>query len=338
MLHNIGMTRRDPGAVPIAEFLRTDQALLSHLRNSAQHTQQLAEIRRLYQPYQEANPLRGHNFDIQNPALVGDHVLESAARDRFRHIRPVLEYLIQRREALDLNDVKVAYLRAVKRRFAQTEALLTPTKDEIMHTVRQELSSLSQRSRSQRQLQVYLREAVTFVQSRLQLLHGHTRRLTHDLALVNYVEKELDHLFGGPAPVLHAGRHLFRRHVLRETVDEGTKETLDKRTSSPISAMTDQAHHRDKDMQEILDPIGMQLTDPLARPIAVWRLSEEPLLSRELVQDDLREGLLSQWLSYRERHQPMSLASYYLPEHVRLQPYLYSDEGRRFESARQVIL
>ncbi|CDS00264.1 hypothetical protein [Sporisorium scitamineum] len=84
----------------IEQFLHRDEALLPTI---SQSPDQRAHLTNLFRTYQEKVPLHGEGLDLENAQSLTNLMMNDIGRDRFRHIQPLLAYLLEHHNfAIDL--------------------------------------------------------------------------------------------------------------------------------------------------------------------------------------------------------------------------------------------
>ncbi|SPO29402.1 uncharacterized protein UTRI_04872_B [Ustilago trichophora] len=330
-LRVIGMPQDEPGSESIANYLRRGDSLLPLVRRAPTERRQLMS---LYRNYQNLIPIRGRNLHLEQTNLVSNLLSDDVGRDRFRHMEPVLAYVLERRGAFGVDSVREAFLRALKERFRESLDFLTPTVSDIQRNAEQELRDIASGQVTHDNPNVAER-MISDVQQRIRRTLNRRVRLMNDFSLINYLEQELEAISDHTEQVAGSGRRLLRRAEMPE-------ESLTKRSNPSLPAansiyMDGQAQPTDAQMHVILSPLGMNLDDAHAEPIAAYRLSESVLLQDEDIPRDLESTLRGIWLIYRQQYQPDPAYSNILPAKLMLQRLLGTDEGERFGSANRII-
>ncbi|CDU25437.1 uncharacterized protein SPSC_05330 [Sporisorium scitamineum] len=320
----------------IEQFLHRDEALLPTI---SQSPDQRAHLTNLFRTYQEKVPLHGEGLDLENAQSLTNLMMNDIGRDRFRHIQPLLAYLLEHRQALRLNKVRVRFLKTAAKRFRKVERMMSPTLDDFARQVRLASESRKSDEISNEAYQTILRSIYRGKVLRSNRVSIHSNDMVYDLKIIKRIETEFGDISGPIQRAGEAGSHLVRREVrlYARMDDEEEQPPVGPEPSSPWSVNRRQP--TTVEMGQILSPIGMQLDDEYARPIAVWRLHESSLLFTRTIPSDLRLALRWQWDKYRRafpHNAPINFDGM-LSVQDGIAPYIDTDEGARFGRARRII-
>ncbi len=324
----------DPGAIPIAEFWRRNIDLLAPMRGNERRRQQLAGM---YEQYQQVVPITGRALNFHDANAIVEQTYMSEGRNRFRHMTPILRYLVEHRSQLRLDPVRVAYLEALLGRFRETERLLTPSAEEHANEMLRHARIGEEDFRDVQVVRNTL-HAVSDGSERILNRLGSARenlwRILQDLRFVNHLEKEIEEIVDNPvSPAARGVRRLVPRDGFQ---DQGADASINKDNTIEERAVKEHPH-TDEEMRFALSGIGMHLQDQAARPIASWRLSDAMLLLHDRVPHDLKAVLRGGWVAYRANHPRIPFDHAFLSDQNRLAPYFNTDRGARFGSAIRVI-
>lgn len=350
----IDVPHNEPGGDPITGFLLRNQPVLPTTPWARDQRDYLLSS---YANYQSLIPERGRNLNLLDTALHERLKLEDIGRDRFRHMRPVLAHLIEHKDAIGLDDNRVAFLEALHSRFADTDRLLSPTSNDLGKQTHRATRQYVQGRLSLAGYRAKLRQSEQLMAERTQRSIDNSHRILGDLDLVNLLERELENLSDQPRSlVTQVGRLLPRRVVNSETEHTKPDSSEDKesllvkrvkRRVSQVSVVPEshgvaQSGPTEDDLRGILEPTGMQLEDQHGPEIAAWRWNEASLLDHAVIPADLRVALHRQWTEYAARFAPLpetgSRETASREQLITRIPRFYdTDEGRRFGSARDII-
>lgn len=325
-LDELGMEEWEAGSRPIGNFWRLKQPLFLPMTRTRESLKPLAAI---YSPYQRTYRVRGSAFShsIQNADTLRYELNDGTARDRFRRMVRILQHTVDNAEALRLDRVRVEYLQALIRRFEVAADLLTRMPKEIAHRAplwaaerfNEPGGSSDPLTRLYEVLAKTVLETQQFLTVRLKIAKVNFDRFALDLWFLNRLEIEFDRLVPGAGTRMATGIRWISRDVSESSLSIVKRD--------PTEA----------DMQSTLDGVGMSLQDPSARPIAIWRLSQESLLDQRTIPQHVGRALRFTWESHRRRYVPASIAAHAVSDEARLSPYLNADEGRRFMNVRMII-
>ncbi|SPO28475.1 uncharacterized protein UTRI_04872 [Ustilago trichophora] len=331
VLRAMGMPQDEPGSEAIANYLRRSDSLLPMIRRAPTERRQLLN---LYRHYQSWIPIRGQNLQLEDANFFSNLLIDDVGRDRLRHMEPVLTYMLEHSEALGVDSVRKSFLQALQERFRESLDFLTPTISDIQRSAEQELRNTASGQNMQQHSKIAAR-MTSDMQQRMRRAMDRRIRLMNDFSLMKYLEKELEAISDHAEQVAGSSRRLFRRdEVPGGSPTNRLSPSLPGANSVPIVG---QAQHTDGNMQQILHPLGMDLADAHAQPIAVYRLSESALLENRAMPQYLESQLHDVWLDHRQHYQPGNVFGQDVPYSVKLQRYVETDEGERFGSANRII-
>ncbi|SJX64291.1 uncharacterized protein SRS1_14940 [Sporisorium reilianum f. sp. reilianum] len=320
----------------VDRYLQSNERLLSQIDRAPNHRERLAS---LYRVYQKAVPLRGRELNLQNSELSVRLMMANIGRDRFKHIEPILEYMVANRDGLLLNRDRHQFLKAASGRFEKMSRLLSPTLDDLREQEQLALRAKERGEMTEAGYQLILRAIDSGKAARSQRALIHASRMLYDLGVINRIERELDDTFGPIEQAGEASSHLVRRgtRLQRRRADEAERPLPEHAPSSRRAVH--QRQPADVEMQRILSPLGMDLDDAYARPIAAWRLHEQSLLEGRVLPDFLNVLLRAKWNAYREVFRQLAPFNYggILSMQDGIRPYINTDEGARFQRIRHVI-
>lgn len=246
----------------------------------------------------------------------------SNGRDRFRDVEPVINHMLQNQEALQLNRHRVAFLEALRARFAQTRAGLARTADDFIGQPDTE---------SQREMRLTRWEAHDFAEEPRHILgllasrlHSDTHGSTHftndlhflqrlEVAFDRYVrridqELELENARSVP-------NHLKKRSTssyapYKPAFDDGSVHG--RQTSSHLREFRPRSGGysgnrptgvwREPTLQELAASMGFGADDPTGEPVArFWRLRESIFRPAPGFEESVREPK-SLYSPYQDAH------------------------------------
>ncbi len=333
-LHRNALEPTDPGAIPIGEFWRRNIDLLSPMRGNERRRRQLASM---YEHYRQTVAITGTALNFHDHNAIVKETYMSVGRDRFRHMTPILRYLIEHRSQLRLDPVRVAYLEALLVRFQDTERLLTPSAEEQANEMLRHARIIEENVGNVRAVRAALgsmNDGSERMLHRIGSARENLWRILQDMRFVNHLEKEIEEIVDNPASTAARG---VRRLVPRDHVEEHGAYADKERANLIEKRAIQEQPLTDEEMRSALSGIGMHLQDVAARPIATWRLSEAMLLLHDRVPQDLKAVLRGGWVAYRANHPRIPFDHAFLSDQVRLAPYFDTDRGARFGSAIRVI-
>ncbi|GAC99727.1 hypothetical protein PHSY_007330 [Pseudozyma hubeiensis SY62] len=225
-IYGLSLELHETGALPIATYWSVERQLFPP---SLRSRETLQELQSIYEPYQLAHPVRARAVDIRDDRTFASQLMEAVGRDRFRDIDKVLKHLIDKKDELGLDDVRIEYLQALKARFQYASRVLTPTTDEILDRGTEHIQALRDPRVATDDIKAVLARVSAYVRVRSRISGANAVRLAVDLGLLGHLEESLDQVVQGANLRMTTGRRLIRRDVTQRL----PKESLERRRAVP---------------------------------------------------------------------------------------------------------
>ncbi len=274
VMKGLGIRKEDLGAYPVADFLRLNQPIFPPIPRDQSVLQSLAAA---YEPYQLEHPFRGSSVDITNGAILEHELMSSDGRDRLWNIDAVLKHIIESKDLLGLDPVRVEYLHALRDRFDLASRLLTPTIEEHTKRGTDRLSAIASSERYLEDMALGVTRTMDNLRVRTKIVENNARRLTLDLTLLGGLEDELDRLVTGASTRMVTGGAHIRRSL--DSIDLQRRQTGDDHIDPESSRLAREQRRIDRELRRI----GLTRHEPGAMPILrVWRLDEDLLQPNQI--------------------------------------------------------
>ena len=352
MLERLMMTRDDPGAFAIADFLRRREPLFPSHGVQFRDRRPLAD---LFRRYKQRHPFSGVTVYNDYRRLYHDMVY-SSGRDRFRDIQPIIDHMLTSREALRLSGPRIRFLEALRARFAHTEAALTPSVDEIHEP------QGTEQHRLQRMLawtyNDWTREPEAIrdrLRARLQPVFDASPPLLQDFDLLERVEMGLENYvrrfeelgLGNPRNVVThlKKRSFFYSADVKSTAQGpnpanakvGASHSVDLHLRSDDPPNRQESIWREPSWQEVLNRMGIAHGEIGAEAIGRFHSMRQPLFQAVPRSEEAMQALRNVYRTYQLAHPVRGLAVDIMYTHIFHAVTMEAAGRNRFRDVKAVL-
>ncbi|KAJ9474216.1 hypothetical protein PHBOTO_004296 [Pseudozyma hubeiensis] len=281
-MNGLPLELHETGALPIATYWSVQRQLFPP---SARSHEALQELQSIYVPYQHAHPVRARAVNIRDDRTFASQLMEAVGRDRFRDIDKVLKHLIDNKDELGLDEVRIEYLKALKARFQYANRVLTPTPDEILDRGTERIQGLRDPRVATNDIKAILAKVSAYVRVRSRISEANAHRLAVDLGLLGHLEESLDQVVQGVNLRMMTGRRLLRRDIAQMS----PKDAFERRRV--VSFQVSNIQH---------SSTASSRTQPDSTTINRFLSRDRPLLSQSGFALDLSQQLVDLVRDYRD--------------------------------------